>query len=185
MYKRCKECAAFKPLDEFYRAAGTRDGRRGECKQCNLARKARWYRENRDREIARVRAWQAANPERVKTYRKERNVARRSENRDAHLVRTFGITQADYEAILEAQGGGCAICGEVPQDGQSFHVDHLGDRVRGILCVRCNNALGQLRERVDLAECAADYLEVGGFVPGGVHGLRSSAIEHALALRAA
>jgi len=49
MDERCRVCGEVKPLDELYRAAGTRDGRRGECKACNLARKASWYRADRER----------------------------------------------------------------------------------------------------------------------------------------
>ena len=63
---------------------------------------------------------------------------------------------------------------ERPSPGASFHVDHLGDRVRGILCVRCNNALGQLREATELAEVAVDYLASGGFVPSDAYGLRAA-----------
>ena len=183
--KQCTKCGELKPHDEFYAAKGTRDGLRGDCKTCHSRRGRAWYAANRERSIAYVKKWQQDNKERVNAYRRARNATRRREIREGHLKRTFGLTLADYEAILEAQGGGCAICQEVPREGQSFHVDHLGDRVRGILCVRCNNALGQLRERVDLAECAADYLEVGGFVPGCVDELRSSALERALGLRAA
>lgn len=57
--------------------------------------------------------------------------------------------------------------------------------MRGILCVRCNNALGQLKERVELVERAADYLDVNGFVPADVYGLEQAARTRALALRAA
>ena len=74
-----------------------------------------------------------------------------AEIREGHLRRKFGLTQAGYDALLEAQGGGCAVCGEKPTEGKSFHVDHLGDDVRGILCVRCNNALGQIKESAELA----------------------------------
>jgi hypothetical protein len=73
----------------------------------------------------------------------------------------------------------------VPADDQAFHVDHLGDSVRGILCVRCNNALGQLKEDVGLAERAVDYLDSGGFVPAVTCELREKTRERALALRGA
>jgi len=63
--KRCKKCGEVKPLDDFYRATGNRDGRRGECTQCSLALRKRWYQNNRERSMAYVRAWQRANPDRV------------------------------------------------------------------------------------------------------------------------
>jgi Recombination endonuclease VII len=118
-------------------------------------------------------------------YQRAYRARRSHEIREGHLRRTFGISLVEYEEILAAQGGGCAICGEVPEAGRSFHVDHLGDRVRGILCVRCNNALGQLKERVDLLERAADYVDAAGFAPSGVYQLQGEARERARALRAA
>ena len=44
----------------------------------------------------------------------------------------------DYDRLLAAQGGRCALCGREPREGEKYHVDHAhGARkltVRGILC---------------------------------------------------
>lgn len=47
-----------------------------------------------------------------------------------------------YEAMLAAQGGGCAICGAGPKT-RRLHIDHdhMSGKVRGLLCHRCNRAL--------------------------------------------
>ncbi|MEX2256037.1 MAG: endonuclease domain-containing protein [Acidimicrobiia bacterium] len=183
--KKCKRCGEVKPYSEFYRAPGCRDGHRSECKVCNLAARKAKYLENPAKEIARVREWRRKHRDQFQEYQRAYRARRPAELREGHLRRTFGITQGDYDAMLAAQGGGCAICGDAPADGKSFHVDHLGDQVRGILCVRCNNALGQLKERADLAEIAAAYLESGGFVPAGVSELHDLAVERVQGLRAA
>ncbi len=83
--------------------------------------------------------------------------------RRLHLRRTFGMTFEDYNDILAAQDGGCAICGEQPADGRSMHVDHVAESVRGVLCVRCNNAIGQLKDDPELMLRAAEYVTLGGF----------------------
>ncbi len=173
--KRCKRCGEIKPLTDFYREKACRDGHRPECKACNLAARKAKYQEDPAREIARVKAWQQRNRDRVVEYQRRYRAEHRDQFRAGHLQRKFGMTPEDYGAMLAAQGGGCAICGEVPRPGESFHVDHLGERVRGILCVRCNNALGQLRENAKLAERAVDYLDAGGFVRSGVYDLRDAA----------
>ena len=85
--------------------------------------------------------------------------------RRLHLRRTFGMTLEDYDDILAAQDGGCAICGEQSADGQSMHIDHVAESVRGVLCVRCNNALGQLKDDPELMLRAAEYVTLGGFAP--------------------
>jgi len=76
-----------------------------------------------------------------------------------------------------AQVGVCAICLQPPKPGEVLHVDHHDERggVRGLLCVCCNNALGQLQEDVDGAGCALDYLMSDGFVRTEQYELAASA----------
>ena len=65
------------------------------------------------------------------------------------LKRKYGITVDQYNAMLKAQGGVCAICGKTKeQNGARLAVDHCHDTgiVRGILCIRCNVTLGVLGE---------------------------------------
>jgi hypothetical protein len=75
--------------------------------------------------------------------------------------RTYGITIADYDRILSRQHGLCAICGEQRPEERTLHVDHdhATGTVRGLLCFRCNNALGDLRDDHELFRRAADYLD--------------------------
>jgi hypothetical protein len=161
--KRCKKCGQVKPLDDFYRNKLGADGRRPECKACNLAARAAKYAEDPAPYIARVKRWQQANAEHLNRYRREYRGRpdRKRADRDAHLRRKFGIGIDDYECMFTAQGGGCAICGAPPPDAMSLHVDHDHDSgcVRGLLCVSCNNALGAFRESHDLFAAAADYLD--------------------------
>ena len=157
--KRCKKCNEIKPFDQFYKAKGMRDGYRSECKACHLAQHKIWYSENREASIANVKRWQQENKEHLHAYRKEYRQRRKVEERDAYLRRRFGITQADYDAILEMQRGGCAICGK-PPGTISLHVDHdhATGEVRGLLCVGCNNALGQFHDDRELLARASDYI---------------------------
>jgi len=133
--KRCKKCGGVKPIEDFYRATGMRDGRRSECKACHKAKQQRWYAENREHAIAEVKRWQQENKEHLHAYRREYRKRRRVEQRDAYLRRTFGITQADYEALVASQGGGCAICGKPPGEKRlCVDQDHATGAIRGLLC---------------------------------------------------
>lgn len=64
--------------------------------------------------------------------------------------------------MLDAQGGGCAICGERNPKGKhsGFHVDHCHKtgRVRGILCHGCNVSLGHFKDDPALLRRAAEYV---------------------------
>jgi hypothetical protein len=158
--KRCKKCGEVKPIDEFYRATGMADGHRSECKACHQRQRKQWYQANRVAAIASVKRWQQQNKEHLHAYRRDYRQRRKREQRNAYLRRTFGISSDDCEALLILQGGGCAICGRPPAKS-SLHIDHDhgSGRIRGLLCVGCNNALGQFLDSRDLLNRAANYLD--------------------------
>ena len=161
--KECRHRGVVKPLTDFSGDSAARAGRRPECKSCTGARRAAWYAENRDREIQRVQDWRRANKERSDNYQRERrqrpDVKRRE--REGHLRRKYGMTLEQYDALLLSQGGGCGICGRRPEGRFSLHVDHDHETgvVRGILCFRCNNAVGDLQNDPTLARAVAAYLD--------------------------
>jgi hypothetical protein len=79
--------------------------------------------------------------------------------REYHLRRRYGITGADFDAMVEVQGGTCAVCDQKPE-----HVDHdhKTGKVRGLLCYTCNRfILGRYATPAKL-RAAADYLERNG-----------------------
>jgi hypothetical protein len=159
--KRCRICGETKPLNEYYATPGGADGHRTECKACNLAQKRERYRSDPQKAIAAVKRWQQANAAHVNAYRREYRKGRRDHDRDRHYQRKFGITLEQYDTLLEQQGGTCAICRRPPRQVR-LHVDHGhgSGAVRGLLCVSCNNALGQLQEDVDVFWNAVEYLQV-------------------------
>jgi hypothetical protein len=78
-------------------------------------------------------------------------------SRTYHLKRRYGITAEQADAMLEAQGGVCAICRAAP----AAHVDHdhSTGRVRALLCFNCNGGLGQFRDDPFLLQMAAFYVK--------------------------
>lgn len=88
--------------------------------------------------------------------------------RCANLSYHYGITHVEYENLLKAQHGSCAICG-VKQDERSNRTDrstwlsvdhdHATGRVRGLLCLNCNTAIAHLHDDIALAERAIAYLK--------------------------
>lgn len=80
--------------------------------------------------------------------------------RDGYLRRTYGITEAQYLAILDRQGGECAVCYKAPPPGKNLNVDHdhKTGHVRGLLCTACNYDLIGRRRDPDLFQSAALYL---------------------------
>jgi hypothetical protein len=98
-----------------------------------------------------------------------------SPKRRAHL-RRYGISPAEYDALLAKQGGACAICRK--RSKQRLCVDHchVTGMVRGLLCHECNGALGYLRD--DQASLVAALAYLGALPRDGP----GSAAQRALAV---
>lgn len=71
--------------------------------------------------------------------------------------RTYGLTPEQYDAMLAAQGGLCAIC----RRDRVLVVDHdhATGAVRGLLCTPCNTGLGLFLDAPAALLQAAAYLE--------------------------
>jgi len=118
------------------------------------------------RKQAHVRYW--ADPDAAREQAKKWNAKSRDKrkkyypdsDRAHHLMFTYGITVAEYDRLYAEQAGGCAICGESCPTGRRLAVDHDHDtgRVRGLLCARCNNGLGNFQDDPDRLRLAVAYL---------------------------
>ncbi len=78
-----------------------------------------------------------------------------------HKVKKYGLTVEDYNQMYQEQEGSCAICGEHQSKlTQSLSVDHchLTNDIRGLLCTKCNSAIGFLNDDINLVAKALDYL---------------------------
>lgn len=161
--KICSKCGVEQPLDQFYRAKGTHDGLRGDCKSCFQARAKARYPLVREEAIERSRQWRLDNIERFRENQRRMRAKPefKVKSRAGHLKRKYGITIEQYDAMLVAQGGGCAICQRPPSDSISLHVDHDHEtgRIRGLLCFRCNNSLGDLEDSPQLLQAALRYID--------------------------
>jgi hypothetical protein len=89
--------------------------------------------------------------------RGRRSIAKRGSSRTYHLTRRYGITAEEADAILEEQGGVCAICRMAP--AQHVDHDHETGAVRALLCFNCNGGLGQFKDDPFLLHVAAFYVQ--------------------------
>lgn len=64
-------------------------------------------------------------------------------SRDKYLRQKYGITQEEYEKLLQVYNGTCWACGQPPKEGKNLHVDHdhKTHEVRALLCWPCNQLL--------------------------------------------
>lgn len=93
-----------------------------------------------------------------KSNRKKQNIT----NKNNYLKRTYGISLEDYNYLFNLQEGKCSICGTHQSElGGPLVVDHCHakDSVRGLLCNKCNLALGLLGDDIQGINRAKEYLE--------------------------
>ena len=114
---------------------------------------------NRDR----VKRWREQNPEKYLAKQREYQGSpqKKRADRRSYLKRKYGISIEQFEMMLEEQCGVCAICGKPRPEERTLHIDHdhKTGEIRGLLCFRCNNALGDFEEEYELFQKAADYLD--------------------------
>lgn len=112
---------------------------------------------------ATTRAWRKANRPKIRAYEAKR---RATEPKAAETFRrwwlrtTYGITPAEFDAMVERQDGLCAICERKPR--VRLHVDHSHDTrmLRLLLCLTCNAGLGNFGDNPSWLRRAIDYLEI-------------------------
>jgi hypothetical protein len=80
---------------------------------------------------------------------------------DYQRHRNFGVTPDQYRQQLAAQENCCAIC-KTPVTNLSRQLavdhDHATGKLRGLLCLKCNTALGKFGDSEELLLAALDYL---------------------------
>ena len=122
----------------------------------------------RERINAQRKKYVSKNRDKVNQRQREAYAANKEARWAARIERDFGITGEGYKELLRKQGGTCAVCREPEtvkhQNGEvkMLSVDHCHetDVVRGLLCSRCNTAIGLLQNDPERAASVARYLTV-------------------------
>lgn len=138
--RRCTRCKQIKSLTDF----GTQRKRFGNyrkrwCRDCDKA----WHREH------------AKTPHRMK-------------QKYVYNLAKYGLTLDDYDAMLTAQNGVCAICAaperiqlREERGHRQLSVDHshVNGQIRGLLCRACNTGIAQFQDNQELLLAAIEYLK--------------------------
>lgn len=76
------------------------------------------------------------------------------------LLKRYNLTDNQYKEMLDGQGGICSICGKTNENGKKLCIDHdhKTNEIRGLLCGKCNSALGLFNDDPDLLRAAERYL---------------------------
>ena len=138
--KVCTKCGKKKSIEEFRQHKGYKDGYETQCNDCKREYHKRWYRKNKEHHC--------------------------SVNREYHLNATYGISSEQYDIMFKRQKGRCAICGHKETRIRSEKVmnlvvdhDHNTDKIRELLCTKCNVVIGMAADNQDILAKAIRYLK--------------------------
>lgn len=84
------------------------------------------------------------------------------ERRSYNMWGDHKLLREDYEALLNKQKGACAICREAFASKPQIDHDHSTGAVRGLLCTKCNTALGKFKDSRAVLSNAIEYLKEYG-----------------------
>jgi dCMP deaminase len=131
--------------------------------------RAKWREANRKKTRAQQRALRSKPEYKLKAREYAKNYHARPEvkartfqkQRANQLQRCYGLTGDQYQQLVEAQHGVCAICKQSEKTKRGhLHVDHnhTTGATRGLLCSKCNTSIGLLSEKFSTIQQAAAYL---------------------------
>lgn len=129
--KICSKCKTEKPLSDYHKRNNRPCGVRSICKDC------------------------------YKGYKYKR---REGYEREYDLMKSYSITVQDYNEMYEYQNGKCKICEKGTDTmGRKKHLcvdhNHGTGQIRGLLCDKCNRAIGLLGDSINTLKKAVSYLE--------------------------
>lgn len=132
-YKVCTKCGKKKLLDEFPKHSGHKDGLQSHCRECKSLTDKEYRKKNTKRIDKRIKKWRKDNHSRMKNQLKT-----------YHLCSQYGLTPEEHYQMWVDQNGCCAICNSPIAYKNKVHTDHnhITDKVRGLLCKKCNTGLG-------------------------------------------
>ena len=153
-HKACTSCGEWKPLTDFYPLKKRPAGRESRCCDCERARRQ-------------------VDSEAHRAYTRKHYRDNRQRYMDYGLA-NYGLTRDQYDALLAAQHGLCALCARPEHTLNKSHeiralaVDHdhaccpgkksCGRRIRGLLCHNCNIGISNFGDSVERLDQAIAYL---------------------------
>ena len=101
--------------------------------------------------------------EKMREYQREwraRNLEKHQKQaRRRHLAKAYGLTIEALAEMMARQDGHCAVCGVQLLERYAIDHDHKTGKVRGLLCSKCNSALGMADDSPDRLRALIVYLE--------------------------
>ena len=173
--KQCTKCQKYKDTSDFHKYSKAQDGLKPWCKSCV---KEYDLKENDPKRVMPRKK----NGELIHCRKCERYLDKSAFwgkltycRECAKLVghssnlKRFGLTVENYIDLEKSQNGVCKICKLPEENRKRLCVDHdhsccsdassCGRCVRGLICFRCNTALGMVNDNPETLQAMIEYLK--------------------------
>jgi hypothetical protein len=128
----------------------------------NIEDKRKYHREYQ-------RKYRLRNSPKEREYQKNYRDNNKDKRKNGMLKLRFNLTLEDYNLMFDAQGGVCKICGQTETAKKNKNKndevrmlcvdhDHNTGEVRGLLCNKCNVALGHYEATKERAQEFEKYI---------------------------
>ncbi len=162
--KICSKCKKRKILSEFYKHKGHKFGVSSACKKCIRQRNKEDYYTSPRIKIANKKYCNSPRGKKTRQYYRQTDGYKF--NRWKYWLRDkYGLTPEQYNQMALDQHGLCIICKQPETASNQYGlmrlaVDHNHEtgKICGLLCQRCNSAIGLLREDAEILKRAIKYL---------------------------
>ena len=130
--KKCSKCKKVKELSEYTNCKSGKFCVHHYCKKCHSQQRKDTYNYNR--------------------------------SRLQQIMYKYKLSESDLNNMYVEQNWNCKICNIQYKDvlqRKTLYIDHCHKtgKVRGLLCVKCNNLLGIWDDNIDILKSAIKYLE--------------------------
>lgn len=145
--------------------------KQGRCLQCGREKARNWNRLNKEHCKQKNRIYHRDKKEKIAKRKaelyKENPEKYKLSARNTALKMKYNLTLDEYNVMLESQNGVCKIClkPETQRSNKNGKIDslrvdhcHATNKVRGLLCSKCNFGIGQFNDNIDLLKSATKYL---------------------------
>lgn len=144
--KRCSKCGTEKEMDNFYKQTDKRykTDVRSWCKKCFL----KYSNET-------TKKWRKNNPEEYSLCQRKQRLRKYWPNMSGEEA------IKEYNKIFVSQRGKCAACGSHQNKltrALAVDHDHKTNKIRGLLCMNCNRALGYSKDDIFVLKALVNYL---------------------------
>ena len=150
MLRHCAKCHLDKDQEVFYKNRSRPDGLDEYCKGCRKESNSIYGKTSTGKATRKV------NRETYYSRHKTRLLAKTK-------YRKHGIDQEQYDNMLAKQNGVCAICKkpENKKNTKKLSIDHYHktNKIRGLLCNKCNTGIGLLMDDPKILMAAVAYLK--------------------------